>query len=226
VNHHTKIWHLERIDILKDLSHEELGEMDRVTVMKTKEKGSYIYFPNEPSKVVFFLKAGRVKIGAYSKDGKEVIKTIVHPGDMFGELGLVGEDNRKDFAIAMDDEVRLCTLAVEEALGMMRNNADLGLKVSARIGDRLMKLERRFESLVFKDARTRIVEFVKNMALERGVKYADEIQLDLSLTHQDIANLTATSRQTVTTVLNELKEEKIINFDRQTILVHDIKKLI
>jgi CRP-like cAMP-binding protein len=64
------------------------------------------------------------------------------------------------------------------------------------------------------------------MAEERGVKYADEIQLNHSLTHQDIANLTATSRQTVTSILNELKEDEIIKFDRQTILVHDIEKLI
>jgi CRP-like cAMP-binding protein len=226
VNHITKICHLENIDIFKDLTPLEFGVMDCVAAMKTKEKGSYIYFPNEPSRVVFFLIAGRVKVGAYSKEGKEVIKTIVHPGEMFGELGLVGEDIRKDFAIAMDDEVQFCTLGVDEAIGMMRSNPDLGLKVSARIGERLIKLERRFESLVFKDARTRIVDFVRNMAEERGVKYADEIQLNHSLTHQDIANLTATSRQTVTSILNELKEDEVIKFDRQTILVHDIEKLI
>jgi CRP-like cAMP-binding protein len=217
---------LERIDVLKDLSDQELHELDRSTVMKTKGKGSYIYFPNEPSQVVFFLMAGRVKIGTFSKDGKEVIKTIVHAGDIFGELGLVGEEKRKDFAIALDDDVRLCTLGVDEAIGMMKNNPDLGLKITARIGDRLMKLERRFESLVFKDAKTRIVEFLRNMAQERGVKYADEVQLDHSLTHQDIANLTATSRQTVTTVLNDLKEEGIINFDRRSILIHDMTSLI
>ena len=214
------------MDVLKDLTEEELSELDRATVMKTKEKGGYIYFPNEPSQVVFFLKQGRVKIGSYSKEGREVIKTIVHPGDMFGEMGLLGEEKRKDFAIAMDDDVRICTLGVDEAISMMKSNPDLGLKITTKIGDRLMKLERRFESLVFKDARTRIVEFVRNMAKERGVKYADEVQLNHSLTHQDIANLTATSRQTVTTVLNELKEEKIINFDRQTILIHDMNKLI
>jgi CRP-like cAMP-binding protein len=226
VRNQTKLGQLKCIDVLKDLTEEEREVLNRVTVVKTKEKGEYIYFPNEPSRVVFFLIAGRVKVGAYSKDGKEVIKTIVHPGEMFGELGLVGEDIRKDFAIAMDHEVQFCSLGVDEATGMMRNNPDLGFKVSARIGERLIKLERRFESLVFKDARTRIVDFVRNMAEERGVKYADEIQLNHSLTHQDIANLTATSRQTVTSILNELKEDEVIKFDRQTILVHDIEKLI
>lgn len=195
--------------------------------MKTKEKGTHIYFPNEPSKVIFFLKSGRVKIGSYSNDGKEIIKGIMHPGDMFGEMGLVGQDTRNDFAIAMDDDVRVCTMSVEEVLEMMRSNAELSLKVTATIGDRLAKVERKFESLIFKDARTRIVDLIKEMATDRGkVLAGGAVLLEHSLTHQDIASLTATSRQTVTTVLNELKELERINFDRKTILIHEMDKLI
>lgn len=195
--------------------------------MKTKGKGTHIYFPNEPSKVIFFLKNGRVKIGSYSSDGKEIIKGIMHPGDMFGELGLVGQDTRNDFAIAMDDDVRVCTMSVDEVLEMMRSNADLSLKITATIGNRLAKVERKFESLIFKDARTRIVDLVKEMATDRGkVLAGGSILLEHSLTHQDIASLTATSRQTVTTVLNELKDLELINFDRKTILIHEMGKLI
>ncbi|MDB4656065.1 Crp/Fnr family transcriptional regulator, partial [Flavobacteriales bacterium] len=120
----------------------------------------------------------------------------------------------------------VCTMNVEEILSMMRGNADLSLKITATIGSRLAKIERKFESLIFKDARTRIVDLVREMATERGkVLAGGELLLEHSLTHQDIANLTATSRQTVTTVLNELKEKEQINFDRKTILIHDIEKL-
>ena len=203
-----------------------MQKIEERATMKTKEKGTHIYFPNEPSKVIFFLKNGRVKIGSYSNDGKEVIKGIMHPGDMFGELGLVGQDTRKDFAIAMDDDVRVCTMNVEEILEMMRGNAELSLKITATIGDRLAKVERKFESLIFKDARTRIVDLVKEMATDRGkVLAGGAVLLEHSLTHQDIASLTATSRQTVTTVLNELKELELINFDRKTILIHEMNKL-
>ncbi len=195
--------------------------------MKTKEKGTHIYFPNEPSKVIFFLKNGRVKIGSYSNDGKEIIKGIMHSGDMFGEMGLVGQDTRTDFAIAMDDDVRICTMNVVEILEMMRGNAELSLKITTTIGDKLTKVERKFESLIFKDARTRIVDLIKEMATERGKILAGEaILLEHSLTHQDIASLTATSRQTVTTVLNELKDKELINFDRKSILIHEKGKLI
>lgn len=202
-------------------------KIEERSTMKTKEKGSHIYFPHEPSKVIFFLKNGRVKIGSYSNDGKEIIKGIMHPGDMFGEMGLVGQNTRSDFAIAMDDDVRVCTMNVDEVKDMMRNNAELGLKVTATIGNRLSRIERKFESLIFKDARTRIVDLIKEMATDRGkVLAGGSVLLEHSLTHQDIANLTATSRQTVTTVLNELKEKELINFDRKTILIHEMEKLV
>lgn len=226
LNDFTKLWWLEKIHLFEGLSEEEMEKVNDRSTMKTKSKGTHIYFPNEPSKVIFFLKNGRVKIGSYSNDGKEVIKAIMHPGDMFGEMGLLGQETRKDFAIAMDDDVRVCTMNAEEILEMMRSNADLSLKITATIGNRLAKVERKFESLIFKDARTRIVDLVREMASDRGrVLAGGEVLLEHSLTHQDIASLTATSRQTVTTVLNELKEKEIINFDRKTILIHEMDKL-
>lgn len=227
MNNFTKLWWLEKIHLFEGLSDEEMEKINERSTMKTKSKGTHIYFPNEPSKVIFFLKSGRVKIGSYSADGKEIIKAIMHPGDMFGELGLIGEDTRNDFAIAMDNDVRVCTMNVEEILEMMRSNAELSLKITATIGNRLAKVERKFESLIFKDARTRIVDLVKEMAGDRGrVLAGGEVLLEHSLTHQDIASLTATSRQTVTTVLNELKEKELINFDRKTILIHEMDKLV
>ncbi len=115
---------------------------------------------------------------------------------------------------------------VEEVLELMRSNSELSLKITATIGNRLAKVERKFESLIFKDARSRIVELMREMATERGkVLAGGEVLLEHSLTHQDIASLTATSRQTVTTVLNELKEKGIINFDRKTTLIHEMDKL-
>jgi len=150
----------------------------------------------------------------------------MHPGDMFGEMGLIGQETRNDFAIAMDNDVRICTMNVEEVLELMRSNSELSLKITATIGNRLAKVERKFESLIFKDARSRIVDLMREMATERGkVLAGGEVLLEHSLTHQDIASLTATSRQTVTTVLNELKEKGIINFDRKTTLIHEMDKL-
>ena len=221
----SKLWYLERINIFRDLESEELEEVSRVSTMKTMTKGKYIYFPEEPSKVVFLLKSGRVKIGSYSDDGKEIIKAILEPGEVFGELAITGEESRTDFAQSMDDEVRICAIRKEEMLRIMETNPRLSMEVTKLIGNRLLKVERRLENLVFKDAKHRIIDFIKTNALERGKKVGHEWLLKHELTHQDIANLTATSRQTVTIVLNELREQELIYFDRKSILIHDIEAI-
>lgn len=223
---HSKLWHLEQINLLKNLSDDELEEIDKMAVLKTAEKNQFIYFPKEPSKILFFLKSGRIKIGSYSEDGKEIIKAILYPGEVFGEMGIVGEENRKDFAVAMDPDTRMCTLNVDEFKEMMNSNAELSLEVAKNIGEKMRNIERRLESLIFKDARERIIDFMKEMAEKYGKKIGVEVLVKHDLTHQDIANLTATSRQTVTTVLNDLKEKNLIYMERKRFLIREIEKLV
>jgi len=94
------------------------------------------------------------------------------------------------------------------------------------IGKRLKRAESRLESLIFKDARSRIIDFLKDSVERRGRQVGFEMMFKHSLTQQDIANLTGTSRQTVTSVLNELKKDNLIYFTRKSILVRDVAKLI
>lgn len=223
---HSKLWNLEQINLFKNLSDREFQELDKLTTVKVADKNQFIYFPKEPSKVMFFLKKGRIKIGRYSDDGKEIIKAILYPGEVFGEMGIVGEESRKDFAMAMDSETRMCTLNIDDFKKMMESNSDLSLEITKNIGEKLRNIERRLESLIFKDARERIIDFMKEMAAKYGKKIGHEILVKHDLTHQDIANLTATSRQTVTTVLNDLKEKDLIYMERKKFLIRDLDKLI
>lgn len=221
----SKLWHLERINLLQNLSEEEMRYLDEKTQVKIADKNQYVYFPNEPSKVLFFLKKGRIKIGSFSEDGKEIIKTILYPGEVFGEMGVLGEDKRMDFAIAMDKETRMCTISTDEFRNVMAKNPALGLEVTKTIGEKLRKIERRLESLIFKDARQRVIDFMMETAAKYGKQIGDEILVKHNLTHQDIANLTATSRQTVTTVLNDLKDNDLIYMERNRFLIRKIDQL-
>ncbi len=95
----TKIWHLENFNLFKTLSEFEKVKMSTRVKHSKMKKNDYIYFPEDPSSSIFFLKKGRVKIGTYSDNGKEIIKAILNPGEVFGELSLVGQEKRNDFAI-------------------------------------------------------------------------------------------------------------------------------
>jgi len=93
------------------------------------------------------------------------------------------------------------------------------------VGGRLREVENRLEDLVFKDARDRIIDFIKESAEKRGRRVGFEMLFKHCLTQQDIANITGTSRQTVTSVLNELKRLDLIYFNRRSILIRDMAKL-
>lgn len=222
---HSKLWFLEKINLLKGLSMPEMQEVAGKTTMSSTGKGEYIYFPEDPSKVVFFLKEGRVKLGSYSDDGKEIIKTVLYPGEIFGELAVVGQEKRRDFAVSLDDDVTICAMKVEDLKELMTDHPTLNMEMTRTMGERLMNVERKMESLIFKDARTRIIELIKEMANKYGKKVGEETLLKHKLTHQDLANLTATSRQTVTITLNELKEQDLLYMERGKLLIRDINAL-
>ncbi len=222
----TKLWYLENFNLFKGMKPDEMKRVEKMTRMQTIQKGQFIYYPETPSSSVFFLKKGRVKIVSYTEEGKEIIKKILWPGDIFGELGLIDEDSkRSDFSQAMDDDVLICAMGKEEMVQMMSMNPKLNLKVMKIIGLRLRRVERRVESLIGKSARTRLIEFIKELAEERGKKVGTEILVKHHLTHQDIASLNAISRQKTTAILNELRDENLIAFDRNSFLIRDLEKL-
>jgi CRP-like cAMP-binding protein len=207
------------------LNEDEKRRLEDMTEYRIKPKFSHIYLPDEPSEHIFFLAKGMIKIATHSDEGKEVIKTIIQPLAMFGELGIIGETRRQDMAQALREEVHLFVLRIEDLKKLMRSNFVLCDKVMRLFGSRLMRAENKLESLIFKDARTRIIEFIKDSVLSSGRKVGFEMLLKHSLTHQDIANITCTSRQTVTLVLNELRKSDLIYFNRGKILVRDMAKL-
>ncbi len=220
----ANIWFLENINLHNIFCSKKM-KTSGVYNKNSYNKGEFIYFPNEPSETIYFIHQGKVKIGSYSNDGKEIIKAILTKGELFGEQALIGEEKRSDFAQALVNDTMLCPISLKEMEMILLDNKDLALKITKIIGLKLKKTERRLESLVFKDARTRIVDFIREMGEEMGKRVGFETLIKTNLTHQDMANLTGTSRQTVTTVLNELKDKNVINFDRRRILVRDMELL-
>jgi CRP/FNR family cyclic AMP-dependent transcriptional regulator len=194
-------------------------------VHRTYKRGEYIYLPEEHADRIFFLTEGRVKIGTYGETGKEITKAILSKGEVFGELSLVGEEKRRDFAYAME-ETQLCVVTVDEMKSLMREHNGLSLFLMKIMGSRMLDMENRLESLVFKDSRTRIIEFLHDLGQKKGQRVGYETLVRKFMTHQEIANLTATSRQTVTTVLNELRNKNVLTFNRRRLLIRDMEQLL
>lgn len=217
------LWYLENIDVTGIFCPTKMDDNEN-HVAKPYKKGEYIYVPAEDSDKIYFIFEGRVKIGAFNEDGKEITKAILGKGEVFGELAAIGEGKRRDFAVAMEKST-VCVLPATDIKSMIKENQGLSGFLMNIMGRKVLETEQRLESLVFKDSRSRIVEFLHNMAIKKGQKVGFEVVVRNFITHQEIANMTATSRQTVTTILNELRNANVLTFDRRRLLIRDMDKL-
>lgn len=149
----------------------------------------------------------------------------MHVGTLLGELALSGEKKRMEYAQALHDEVEVLYVRVADFERLMHDNPRLVFAVMQYITQRLQRVEERLVRLVLQDARKRIIEFLVETAGRDGRRVGYETLIKHHLTQQDIANLTATSRQTVTSVFNDLKKMNLIHFNRNTILIRDMARL-
>lgn len=216
---------LRHFPLLNSLTAQEVEKLSQVAEWKVVRKHDFVYLMDQPSDYLCLLVKGTVKIGIHAMDGREIIKSIIHPYAVFGELGISGEPHRNEFAAAMNQEVGLILIKTADFKQIMAQNIQLAQEVLTYLGNRLRKAERQWESLIVKDVRSRIVEFLKDSADQRGRQVGVEMLVKHSLTQQDIANLVGASRQTVTAILNDLRKSNLIYFNRSSILIRDIDKL-
>ncbi len=219
-------WHLENIDVTHLLCPNKLGDEARMAKHRHVKfkKNEPIYMPKDLSDRIFFITEGRIKISVMNEEGKEITKAILGRGEVFGELAVLGEEKRHDFATAMEDTLA-CVVNLDELRSLMVERNELSLFFMRVFAARQLDMERRLEALVFKDSRSRIVEFLIQLTQKKGQRVGYEWVVRNFITHQEIANLTATSRQTVTTTLNDLRFKKLLTFNRSRLLVRDMDKL-
>ena len=217
--------YLKQFPLLSVLSAAELDSIVRQSEAHKSTKHGYVYLADEPSLYTFFLIKGAVKTGVHASDGREVIKSIVHALAVFGELGLTGEKKRTEFAASLNQEIEFIAVPTAALQTLMQQNFAFAQQVIKHLGERVQKAEHQWESLIIKDVRSRIVEFLKDSATKRGRQIGFEMLVKHALTQQDIANLVGASRQTVTAILNDLRKSNLIYFNRNSFLIRDLEKL-
>lgn len=219
------LWYFESINLFKSLCPVKLGASANTHIYLTFKKGEYVYLNTQPSDTIFFVSKGRVKIFYRNETNKEVIRAILATGEIFGELALADEKMHTDFAQAMDNETVVCCWKLNDIKQLMLENQELSFSLVKLVGLRLIKMERKLDLLVFKDIRTRVVEFLKDAAEWKGKKIGTETLIMTPLTQREIAKLIGVSRQSATTMLNQLRSENLIYFDRKRILIRNIDTL-
>lgn len=211
----TKLWYLEQFNFIRDMNINQRLWLAKQLKHQYLRKNETIFFCDE-NPIIYFLKKGTVKIVSISDEGEEDIKYLVKRGNMFGELGFAGGESPGDMAIALENCV-LCSGPVAVFEDLVQRNPRINREVTKILGRRVRKIERRLMSMIFKDAKTRIKEFIYDFVTEFGTKEEELWIAKNFLKHGEIAKLTATSRQTVASTMNDLRKKGFLNYDDKMI---------
>jgi len=217
---------IRNYDLWSYISDDECEELNLVHHFIETKKGEYIYFDSHNHNKLYFLKGGTIKIGFIDNEGKEVIREIIREGEVFGQFSLERNNLNGEFAQAYKADVSLCAFNIDDFEHLLRKKPELAFHYSKQVGQKLHRLQNRLLNLLNKDVRTRLINFLIMLAQEEGESTdADAYSIHNFLTHEDIAQLIASSRQTVTTMLNELESEGLITVSRQVIKITSVKNL-
>lgn len=215
----SKLWFLENVDLFQILCPHLFAEFKEKHSFKNYKKNDFVYLQGDSADKIFLIASGKIRIGYRNDDGQQVLKAIIGKGTIFGELAFLGENWRNEFAQVVDNNTVLCPMSVDDLKAMMLQNKEFSLKIYKFISFRIKKIERRLDLVLFKDVRTRLLEFLREMIDEYGIKKEESIVIKHPYTQSDIANLIGASRQTVNVILQELTLEGKIRFKRRKIIL-------
>ena len=187
-------------------------------------KGQIIFAAGEFSEQVYFVEKGWLKIYRLSGDGRRVTVAIRHPGELVGLAETLCNSFRSCYAEAMG-EVELVVLKREDFLELLKANSHLAIKVAEALGVRLREAHCTIYEMVTWPVQGRLALLLLKMAERAGVDIGEGIELNLRLTHEEIACMIGTSRPTVTSAFNAMKSQKAIVMEGRDIKIIYPEKL-
>jgi CRP/FNR family transcriptional regulator, cyclic AMP receptor protein len=221
-----KLLLIRNYDLWANLTDDEYEELDLIHNFKVARQGEYIYFEKQFLGKLYFLKDGFIRIGYIDENGNEVIREILQKGEVFGQFTLIKNNLRGEFAKAYKSDVSLCAFEIEDFERILARKPEIAIHFSKLIGQKLRNTENRVLDLLHKDVRSRLLSYMYQLAVQNGYNGNDHsFSIDNFLTHEDIARLIGSSRQSVTTLINDYEKEGLLSFTRQQIILHDVKKI-
>jgi CRP/FNR family transcriptional regulator len=218
---------LRKCSLWSDLTEEEYHELGVVDNYKEVRKGEYVYFEAFHHNTIYFLKKGYILLGKIDDSGAVITKDILKPGDFFGQFLLEKNSLDGEFAQAIKADISLCSFPVEKFIRLLHEHPALSMKYTKLVGWRLRKFENRYLNIIQKNARARLLAFLRDMLYEQFKEKAlpgNTVEISNYLTHDEVARLIGSSRQTVTTLFNELKEQGILEHSRKLLKYIDVSK--
>lgn len=209
-------WRLSEMELFADLATEDLDRIAMAAPMRQVARGSLVYGPVGGSDVLFILKRGRVRLFRSTADGRTLTTAIVTPGQLFGQMPLLGQRMGDSMAEMLDAGV-VCQLNSDDVQRLLLADPRVAARIAAALGQRIAELEQRLSDTALKSVPERVAAAL--------VTLAGDPPTTIRLTHEQLADLVGTTRETSTKVLGEFRDRRLIALRRGRIDLIDVIRL-
>lgn len=219
-----KYWHIKNCDLFRQLSEEQVRRVEMRSRAREFPRASPVYLPAQHSDSVLLLVRGRIKICHITPEGKQSILAFIDPGEIFGELAIFEPGQRDESAETVEKSL-VVLIPSGEIHQLMSESPDLSIGITKLIGLRRRRIERRLKNMLFHSNRDRLIHLLLELAESYGEATPAGVELQIKLTHQELANVIGSTRETVTVLLGELQNEKFIKLTRRIITIVDLDRM-
>jgi CRP-like cAMP-binding protein len=221
----TKLWYLKNLDMFSHLRDEEMHHViEKTSSMKEFKRGEILYLQGTSDKNIYILKKGAVKINKLSPEGRVITLDILKGGTLFGELGAIENADRDETAEVIEDCL-ICIMTKANFDEMLKMVPGLSIRLNKIIGLRRRKIENKLLDLLYSSVEERLAKTLIHLLDDFGIPDGSAYILKVKLTHQDLSELIASTRETTTATLNSLKKDGLIDYEGKYIRIIDKEKL-
>ncbi len=215
--------YLRRLAMFRNIEEKKLQEIVPLVKIRQLYPGESVNYGNGQFSKVYFVITGKVKVTELDVEN-ELVKDILNEGEIFGDLQLEGQPKNFEFGQALTENTIICSLNASDFMTILENCPQVAITYAKNIGSKLKRLEDRYTDLMLHDVRSRLVRFIKDWAKVDGSAIDDKIIFQNYLTHNDIAGIISTSRQTVSILFKEMKDSGLLFYNRKLIQLNNSER--
>lgn len=216
---------LKEVPLFSGLSGSDLDALSAIVSKRQYTKSETLFHQGDPGEEFLVLTSGSVKVELMNTDGKELTLTILTPYQFLGELALLDDVPRSATVVALEPSEFLA-INKKDFARVLESYPSMAVPMLRQLTKRVRILTDDIASMAFMDSYSRVTRKILSLAEEMGEDQADgSIFINQSLTHQQLANLVGTTRETVTKILNQMKDANLISIRRHRITIHDTDEL-